>query len=242
MNEATAISDADVQVMIPALAQQWNSDLVPVWGVDPVNMTWFDKSSTPSPGMWWCVFLDDSDQADALAYHDLTSEGLPIAKVFAKTILADNALVSVGASHELLEMAVDPWLNSAYQGPDGRFWAGEIADPVEDDQYAYDGGGGIMVSNFVTPNWFGHQNAGVQVDLKNVINKSFAIASGGYAQWFDPSHGWQQITGNAAAQHARILTAPQGSRRWMRAMFRNPRQTRHMMRSHARTAHHHHHP
>jgi len=57
-------------------------------------------------GSWWLVFLDDSDQADALAYHDLTEDGLPISKVFVKTILADNASVSVGATHELCEMAV----------------------------------------------------------------------------------------------------------------------------------------
>ena len=27
-------------------------------------------------GSWWVVFLDNSDQAGALAYHDLTNEGL----------------------------------------------------------------------------------------------------------------------------------------------------------------------
>lgn len=72
-----------------------------------------------------------------MAYHDLTNEGLPISKVFVKTILADKTSVSVGATHEICEMAVDPWLNSAYQDPQGVFWAGEVCDPVEDDQYGY---------------------------------------------------------------------------------------------------------
>ena len=44
------------------------------------------------------MFLDNSDQAGALAYHDLTNEGLPLSKVFVKTIQADNASVSVGAT------------------------------------------------------------------------------------------------------------------------------------------------
>jgi hypothetical protein len=36
----------------------------------------------PAPDGWWLVFLDNSDQAGALAYHDLTNEGLPLSKVF----------------------------------------------------------------------------------------------------------------------------------------------------------------
>ena len=44
------------------------------------------------------VFLDNSDQAGALAYHDLTDEGWPISKVFVKTIVGDNASVRDRAS------------------------------------------------------------------------------------------------------------------------------------------------
>ena len=56
------------------------------------------------------MFLEDSDQANALAHHDLRDEGLPISKVFVITILADKASLSVRATHE-------------------------ICDPVEDDRY-----------------------------------------------------------------------------------------------------------
>jgi len=88
----------------------------------------------PPAGSWWVVFLDDTTQANALAYHDLTDQGLPISKIFVKTILADKASVSVGATHEICEMAVDPWLNSAYQDPHGTFWAGEISKQDEAEQ------------------------------------------------------------------------------------------------------------
>jgi hypothetical protein len=132
INEANAINNAEVQAMLPAFAHQWNTDLRPIWGVDDATFTCVPKGSAPAEGAWWLVFLDNSDQAGALAYHDLTNEGLPLSKVFVKTIQADNASVSVGATHELCEMAVDPWLNSAYQDPRGVFWAGEICDPVED--------------------------------------------------------------------------------------------------------------
>jgi hypothetical protein len=211
INESTAISDADVQKMIPAFDQQWNKDLQPVWGVDAAIFNFIPKGQMPPAGSWWCVFLDNSDQADALAYHDLTNEGLPISKVFVKTLMQDKASISVGATHELCEMAVDPWLNSAYQDPHGTFWAGEVCDPVESDQYGYEIGG-VLVTDFITPNWFAHEHAQGAIDLKNHAHTAFQVLSGGYAQRFDPRRGWVQVSGHTAALTHQSHAA-RGSRR-----------------------------
>ena len=40
----------------------------------------------------------------------------------------------------------------------GVFWTAEVCDAVEDDKYGYEIGG-ILVADFVTPNWFGHPHA-----------------------------------------------------------------------------------
>jgi len=101
INESTAIADRDVQSMLGAFEQQWNKDIGPIWGLQPASFAFAAKGQAPAPGAWWLVFLDDSDQAGALAYHDLTDEGLPLSKVFVRTILADHASISVGATHEL---------------------------------------------------------------------------------------------------------------------------------------------
>lgn len=211
INESTASTDTDVQKMLPAFSQQWNTDLKQVWGVDDATFSFVPSGQQPAAGSWWIVFLDDSDQAGALAYHDLTDEGLPISKVFVKTILADKASLSVGATHEMCEMAVDPWLNSAYQDLQGVFWAGEVSDPVEDDQYGYEIGG-ILVTDFVTPNWFGHQHAQTQIDFKGHATSAFEVLSGGYAQKFDPQQGWVQTTGSKA-RNSKMAHASEGSRR-----------------------------
>jgi hypothetical protein len=187
----------------------------PGLGVDKASFAFVPKGQAPAAGAWWVVFLDDSDQAGALAYHDLTSEGLPISKVFVKTLLADNASISVGATHKICEMAVDPWLNSAYQDQQGVFWAGEICDPVEDDQYGYQIGD-VLVTDFVTPNWFGHQHAQGAIDLQGHARAAFEVLTGGYAQTFDPQQGWQQVTGSLA-RHSKRALAPSGSRRDRRA-------------------------
>jgi hypothetical protein len=215
INESSAITDDAVKKMLAAFGAQWNNELNAIWGVGAAQFSFVPRGTAPAAGSWWVVFLDDSDQADALAYHDLTNEGLPISKVFVKTILADKASVSVGATHEICEMAVDPWLNSAYQDPQGTFWAGEICDPVEDDQYGYQVQG-TLVTDFVTPNWFGHQYAKGDVDFKTRARAAFEVLSGGYAQKFDPQKGWQQVTGSQALKTKRAQAQP-GSRRERRA-------------------------
>ena len=215
MNESTAINEAAVQAMLTAFEHLWNNDLKPIWGVDAATFGFVPAHQMPPAGSWWLVFLDNSDQAGALAYHDLTNEGLPISKVFVKTLQDDNASISVGATHELCEMAVDPWLNSAYQDPQGVFWAGEVCDPVENDQFGYEIGN-TLVTDFITPNWFAHQHAQGAIDFKGHSLAAFEVLSGGYSQKFDPQRGWVQVNGSRAllGHQAR---APRGSRRERRA-------------------------
>jgi len=220
INESTAIGDAEVKKMIPAFSSQWNKDLNSVWNVGDAAFTFIAKKKDPVSGSWWVVFFDEPNQAEACAYHDLTNEGFPIAKVFVKPFLADKSSVSVGASHEICEMAVDPWLNCAYQDPQGAFWAGEVCDPVEGDDYAYRIGG-ILVTDFVTPNWFGHEhpNGPTHFDFRDHAHAVFEVLTGGFAQKFDPKSGWQQITG-AKAVKTRRAHAESGSRRERRARGR----------------------
>jgi len=54
-------------------------------GIDDVGLIFVSSSAQLTESHWWVVVLDNSDQAGALGYHDLTSAGLPISKVFAGT-------------------------------------------------------------------------------------------------------------------------------------------------------------
>src|SRR5437879_13070511 len=95
------------------------------------------------------VFLDNPDQPDALAYHDLTPDGLPQSKVFVKTTLDNGDLVSVSASHELVEMLIDPAINLMTTGPNPKLvYAYDSADPVEAQSFDVDG---IQMSDFIHP-------------------------------------------------------------------------------------------
>src|SRR5438094_174962 len=106
-NRATIALGVDFDALIAAMQAFVNQHVAPVWGT-PAKLI---KSRGFVKGAWAMVFLDDADQPGALAYHDLTPDGLPQSRVFVKTTLKNNGLVSVSASHELVEMLVDPAIN-----------------------------------------------------------------------------------------------------------------------------------
>src|SRR5215831_4014403 len=147
-NQATTPLGVDYNALIAALQVYVDKYIVPVWGT-PAKLV---KTKGFVKNAWAMVFLDNADQPGALAYHDLTPDGLPLSKVFVKTTLADHDLVSVSASHELVEMLVDPAINLMTTGPDPKtVYAYESADPVEALSYPVKG---IAMSDFVYPSYF----------------------------------------------------------------------------------------
>jgi hypothetical protein len=110
-------------------------------------------------------------------------------------------------------MAVDPTINLSAQDRQGTFWAYEICDPVEADRYGYEIDG-VLVTDFVTPAWFGFQNAAGKLDFQSQAQQAFTVLPGGYAQKFE-GNGWQQVNG-AEAQMRRtghVKNPAPGSRR-----------------------------
>jgi hypothetical protein len=211
--------------VVAACAKQVLKDFGPAWGVS-ATVVFVAKGATPPAGAWQLVVLDDSDQAGALGYHDLTKDGLPMGKVFARTDLNNHLSWSVTISHELLEMLGDPDIsltvfdqstNSA-----GVLYAYEACDACEDDQYGYTVDG-VLVSDFVTRSWFGANLPG-PYDFKGHISKPLQILAGGYIGYFDVTggSGWQQRTNaNDRLAILRARRQPRGSRRERRSVPRH---------------------
>ena len=169
----------------------------PVWGTPAklVKTTGFVKNN------WAVVFLNDADQADALAYHELTPDGFPISKVFVRTINRAGDSVSVSASHELAEMLVDPAINLMTTGPDPKtVYAYETADPVEALSFKVSG---ISMTDFVYPSYFeGFRKPGsTKFDQLNKVKRPFQILSGGYQIIFKNGK-WSQVFGSRAKKRA----------------------------------------
>jgi len=200
INASTVVTDDDVRPVVDALQKQVTSDFFPAWGVN-AQLNFVTTGSTPPANTWWLTILDDTDQAGALGYHDLTPDGLPIGKAFAGTDLKYGTQWSVTASHELLEMLADPNINlTVFVQNDqstGILYAYEVCDACEGDQFAYQIGK-VLVSDFVFPAWFeGFRTPGsTQFDQTKQIQKPLDLLTGGYIGVFDVNSGsgWQQQT------------------------------------------------
>jgi len=227
-NQAKTPLGVDFDKLVSAMQDYVDKHVAPVWGT-PANLV---KSTNFIKDAWAVVFLDDADAPDALAYHDLTPTGLPLSKVFVRTTLANGDLVSVSASHELVEMLVDPAINLMTTGPDPKLvYAYEGADPVEQLSFKVNG---IPMSDFVYPAYFEnfHKPKSVKFDHLNKVKKPFEILSGGYQIIFENGK-WKQLFGSLAKEKRFALEDRKGHRSEMRkkATLQRSEQTK------ARSAH-----
>ena len=206
-NKATTPLGVDFDALILAMQFFVDQFVAPVWGT-PAKLV---KSKGYVKGAWAMVFLDDADQPGALAYHDLTPDGLPQSKVFVRTTIENKDLVSVSASHELVEMLVDPAINLMTTGPDPKvIYAYESADPVEALSFPVKG---IPMTDFVHPAYFEafHKPGSVTFDHLKKVTGPFQILSGGYQIIFKNGK-WSQVFGSASKKGRFALEDRRGHR------------------------------
>ena len=225
----------DLDTLIKAMQEYVDKHVAPIWGT-PAKLI---KSKDYVKDAWAMVFLDDADQPRALAYHDLTPDGLPLSKVFVRTILQDKASVSVSASHELVEMLVDPAINMMTTGPalqtsyahenadpaddvvlyesadEETFYAYESADPVEDLAFKING---VDMSDFVYPAYFEtfHKPRSVKFDHMNKVKRPFQILAG-YQTIFRNGR-WSNLFATKATQESFAKEDRRGHRSEMRKL------------------------
>lgn len=220
INRTTVLTDAQIQTAVGDLQIQVTRDFAPVYGID-AKLTFVPKGQNPAPGTWWLVLADTSDQAGALGYHDLTSDGLPIGKAFIKSDIEAGASWTVTVSHELLEMLADPWINLTVfvQNSDtaGTLYAYEVCDTCEADNYGYKINT-TLVSDFAYPEWWGVPGSKRKLDHMGHVQRVLQILPGGYIGAFQVTSGsgWTQKTSEKTL-HAHREKPKTGSRRERRA-------------------------
>jgi len=208
----------DLNALIAALQAYVNQHVAPVWGTPAklIKSTGFVKDA------WAVAFLDDADQPGALAYHDLTPDGLPLSKVFVRTTIDNGELVSVSTSHELVEMLVDPAINLMTTGPDPKAtYAYESADPVEALSFKVNN---IPMSDFVYPSYFEifHKPGSVKFDHLNKVKKPFQLLAGGYQIVFKNGK-WTQIFPSATKKKEFAQEDRRGHRSQIRRFLKRKR-------------------
>lgn len=163
------------------------------WGIT-ATVRAASKRWPAKPTEWQLLLLDQPDVAGALGYHDVTSAGMPIMKVFPLLDAQDGVEWSTTASHEILEALADPELVWCAQDPRGIMFAAEVGDPVQSERYLIDN---IAVSNFVTPYYFAPppdaSKAVGKMDHMGTVKAPYEVRPGGYTQYFDLQHGWVSV-------------------------------------------------
>jgi hypothetical protein len=144
-----------------------------------------------NPGTWPLRIVAPDRMPDAAGGIHLDESGQPYALVPA------GPDWTVAASHELLEMVVDPYGNRLAGGPSaspdaaGRavFYLVEICAPCETMTYSING---TRVSDFVLPAFYDRGTAG-PLDLLGQVTGPLQILPGSYLSWYDPDDGaWHQ--------------------------------------------------
>jgi len=196
VTESSEVPRADLMKVSAALQKQSSRDVEPIWGVSS-TVDPFDKLEDVPDGYWPMIIMDDIGFDGAAGIH-LDRDGQPFA-----LITADGELDtwSLTASHEMIEMLVDPFGKQQVTGDSPKSDQGRVSflveacDPSEAADFAYSVNG-ILVSDFYTPNFFDPVKAdGVRYSFTGAIPGPRTILKGGYLSWTDPvsRHLWQQM-------------------------------------------------
>jgi len=170
------------------------------------HLVFLPKGAQPPAGAWNLILMDHSDQQGALGYHeDENGTAIPYAEVFVADALSDGSTASAVASHEALEMLVDPNVESVRTQPrpdSQQVYIVEVCDAVQGNDYdvgAPEGRTtGTMVADFCLPAWWTMAPTAGPYSFRESVQAPWDLAQQGYisvAPQSDPS-AWQQIFGS----------------------------------------------
>lgn len=197
-SRSSSVQLRDLVSVAAAIGVQIERDLKPIWNVSATISAISDPDAIPL-GVWPVYVVDDTGFDGAEGLH-LTDDKQPYA------LVKGGRTWSLTASHECIEMLVDPSGNRlvssaavAVKGgvivdlPDEKFeYLVEPADPSEDQDNAYmiDG---VVVSDFYTPRYYDPStSSGARYSFSGKITAPRQVLPGGYLSWRNPVLGRMQ--------------------------------------------------
>ncbi|WP_185626095.1 phospholipase D-like domain-containing protein [Burkholderia cenocepacia] len=189
VTKSTKVDYSNLARVAQALNLQVSRDLAPLWNVAGTVVA-LESVDRLDPGLWPVYVVDEVPEGTA-GFH-LTEHNQPYA------IVQSGDTWSISASHEVLEMLVDPSgnrltasnavtiIDNEVQDGDGKVeYLVEICDPSEDAAYAYliDE---VLVSDFYTPHYFDPAgSSGARYSFSGRISRPRQVLPNGYLTWFD---------------------------------------------------------
>jgi hypothetical protein len=201
--DTTKTLDSEVvQEAAAAINIQIARDLSQFWDID-ATVVFLPRPDKIPIGVWPVRLVHSLPPREG-GFH-LTRHNQPYAKVIAHP--GDNGW-TIDASHEILEMLVDPFGNRMQTGQaiaisregtitdtDGQFsYLVEVCDPCEAASCAYSIQG-IAVSDFLTPHFYDSAASfGTRYSFTGAIAAPRQVLPGGYVSYLNlATNKWQQI-------------------------------------------------
>lgn len=143
-----AVSLAEVATASAAIQKQLTRDFGPIWTIEATIDPFATIDDVPL-GYWKVLIVDTF--SDGGQHRDRNNQPYAL-------VAAGNSWPLL-ASHEAMEMLVDPFGNRVVAGDSPMAGQGrveflvEVCDPCQGDEFAYTVNG-VLVSDFCTPNYF----------------------------------------------------------------------------------------
>jgi len=184
-----------------ALNLQVTRDLPQFWPMTATVMYLPNANKVPA-GVWPVQLVKTLPPEEGGVHSDKHKQ--PYSQVIATP---SDSTWTIDASHEILEMLVDPWGNrmqssvaievvgNKIQDGAGQFeYLVEACDPCEDNSYAYTING-IAVSDFITPHFYDPvTTTGTRYSFTGAVKAPRQILPGGYISWVNTVQDeWQQL-------------------------------------------------
>ena len=208
INASTLVSDREVRRGVAALQAQVNRHFGPVWSVAAELHVVGRGGGKRRRGAWQLVLLDQRSADDG--YHELTRDGLPLGKVFLREAMKTPTGWTTTASHELLELLVNPDTTLGAFVEDhalgSRLYTYEVCDPVQDDRFCYEIDG-VAVSDFVYPAWFEpwRKRGSGRFDHAEKLRLPFQVPRLCYAMFYDVrTQAWHDNWGGKVIPHLAV--------------------------------------
>jgi hypothetical protein len=234
--DTTGSIDAElVQSVVAALNVQVTRDLPQFWTVQ-ASVQYLPNAKKIPPGVWPVKLVKSLPPGEG-GFH-LDKHNQPYAEVIANP--GDDSW-SVDASHETIEMLVDPYGNrmqssiaieivsETIEDGTGQFnYLVEACDPCEANNYGYEIQG-ILVSDFITPHFYDPvTTSGTRYSFTGAVTKPRAILPGGYISFVNQGNDeWQQILYLGSTPQLQTLGPATGDKRSMREWVDNEMEKRH---------------
>jgi len=193
--ETERIRAAELRRVESALRTRMRRDVAPVWEISATVQAYRKVDNVPADA-WTVVVRDDIQAPGAASYHS-SKGGVPFGMV------AYSATWPFLASHDLLEMLIDPFGTRLTPGPDPRpgrrqrrvVYLVEVCDPCAAEANGYEIEG-IRMADFCTPSFYQSEpTPGARYSFTGAVSKPFEVLPQGYITWQEirTKRWWQTV-------------------------------------------------